>query len=207
LASLAADFTIHGSATTFSVPTSSPVPERSGSFRLRATTLEFAVADITLETTDAIVNPAGAGLVDLAIRRVAGPSLLDAFHAGTRTLPGARLLPGHAFVTQGFALPTQHVIHCGPPVYGDNPVRARSDLASCHSEALRVARDLGLSSIAFPAIGTGVYRYPVPEAAEIAVTTVVDELAGHGSPTLVRFVLFGPAMLEVYAGIARALLG
>jgi O-acetyl-ADP-ribose deacetylase len=207
LASLAADFTAYGSANTFSVRGARSAPDRSGSWRLREPVIEFAVADITLETTDAIVNPAGAGLVDLAIRRVAGPSLLEAFHAGSRQLPGARLLPGHAFVTQGFALPTRHVIHCGPPAYADNPVRARHDLASCHAEALRLARELGLSSVAFPAIATGVYRYPVPEAAEIAVTTVLEELRENGGVDLVRFVLFGPATLDVYAGVARAFLG
>lgn len=207
MVSLDADFTAYGSANTFSLRGAPSAPDRSGSWRLREPVLEFVVADITLETTDAIVNPAGAGLVDLAIRRVAGPSLLDAFHAGTGDLPGARLLPGHAFVTQGFALPAKHVIHCGPPAYADNPVRARHDLASCHAEALRLARELRLGSIAFPAIATGVYRFPVPEAAQIAVSTVIDELRENGGPSLVRFVLFGPAMLEVYSSVARTVIG
>jgi O-acetyl-ADP-ribose deacetylase (regulator of RNase III) len=178
-----------------------------GSLRPLAPVLEFSVGDLTLETADAVVNPAGAGLVDLAIRRVAGPALLEVFHAGSRALPGARLLPGHAFATPGFGLRARYVIHCGPPLYADNPVRARHDLAACHAEALRLARELGLSSISFPAIATGVYRYPVPEAAEVAVSTVIEQLREHEAPARVRFVLYGPATMDVYARAAKAVLG
>jgi O-acetyl-ADP-ribose deacetylase (regulator of RNase III) len=182
---------------------------RTGPSGWRRTTpfIELIVGDITSERTDAIVNPAGPGLVDLAIRRLAGPGLLDAFHQGTRELSGAKLSAGHAFVTPSFGLPARHIVHCGPPVHAENSVRARSDLASCHGEALRLARAGDFSSISFPAIATGVYRYPLAEAALVAVTTVVEELREHGSPALVRFVLFGPEAFAVYSNVAESLLG
>jgi len=166
--------------------------------------LEFLVGDLTREVSDAIVNPAGPGLVDLAIRRAAGPELLEAFHRGAVDLPGHRLSPGRAFATPGFDLPAAHVIHCGPPVYADDPVKAAEILAACHLESLRLARKLGFTSVSFPAIGTGVYRYPVRQAAEIAIRTVVAELAGHRAPLAVRFVLRDPAMRDLYFEAARS---
>ena len=138
--------------------------------------LQFEKADIVRERCDAIVNPAGPGLVDLAIRRAAGPELTDAFHARTFELPGGKLAPGDAFATPAFRLPAKTVIHCRPPVFADDAVRAREHLAACHSAALRVARQEGLRSIAFPAIGTGVFRYPAREAAEVATLAVVSAL-------------------------------
>ena len=167
--------------------------------------LELAVGDITRETADAIVNPVGPGLVDLAIRRAAGPDLVDAFHNRTDELPGARLPAGDAIATPGFRLPAAHVIHCSPPVYHDDPDRARRDLISCHVEALKLARACGWSSVAFPAIGVGVYAYPPHEAAEAAIGAVVSELRRHGGPSRVRFVLSSPELLEIYAAAAAAL--
>ncbi len=90
--------------------------------------LELALGDLTGETTDAIVNPVGAGLVDLAVRRAAGPDLLDAYHLAAATLPGGRLLAGRALVTSGFRLAARHVIHTRPPAYADDPARARREL-------------------------------------------------------------------------------
>jgi O-acetyl-ADP-ribose deacetylase (regulator of RNase III) len=184
-------------------------PIRSSSFvgvregvrrrRVGAPFVEFIMGDITHETTDAIVNPAGPGLVDLAIRRVAGPDLLDAFHLACAGLPAGRLARGEAVVTPGFGLPADHVIHCRPPVYADDPEQARRDLASCHREALRLARAQGFTSVSFPAIGTGVYRYPLAEAAQVAVETVTAELRAHAVPMLVRFVLSTPAARAAYA--------
>jgi O-acetyl-ADP-ribose deacetylase (regulator of RNase III) len=190
-------------------PVLGPSTARTDSRGRRRTTpfVELVFGDITSEHTDAIVNPAGPGLVDLAIRRLAGPGLLDAYHQGTRELPGAKLLPGHAFVTQGFGLKAAHIVHCGPPIYAENAVRARSDLASCHAEALRLARARAFSSISFPAIATGVYRYPLAEAADVAVTTVTEELREHGSPSLVRFVLFSEEAFQTYSKAAESLLG
>jgi O-acetyl-ADP-ribose deacetylase (regulator of RNase III) len=169
--------------------------------------LELVVGDITQEATDAVVNPVGPGLVDLAIRRAAGPELLDAFHDRADELPDGRVQPGQAVATVGFRLPAAHVIHCGPPVFHDGAARAREDLIACHVEALRLARTQGWTSIAFPAIGTGVYGYPARDAAEAALGAVVDELRRHGGPSRVRFVLATPELLRVYSDAATAAVG
>ena len=169
--------------------------------------LELVVGDITREATDAVVNPVGPGLVDLAIRRAAGPELLDAFHDRADELPDGRVLPGQAVATAGFRLPAAHVIHCGPPVFHDGAARAREDLSACHVEALRLARTQGWTSIAFPAIGTGVYGYPARAAAEAALRVVVDELRRHGGPTRVRFVLATQELLRIYSDAATAAVG
>jgi len=166
--------------------------------------LEFTVGDLTHEVSDAIVNPAGAGRVDLAIRRAAGPELLEAFHRSASVLPRGKLSPGRAISTPGFGLRAAHVIHCDPPVYADDPIAAAENLATCHAQSLRLAREHGLTSISFPAIATGIHRYPASLAAEIAVTTVLHELRAHGLPHTVRFVLFTPSMLELYATAALA---
>jgi O-acetyl-ADP-ribose deacetylase (regulator of RNase III) len=186
---------------------SSPPGTVLGNARTRPTrepVLEFVLGDLTHEASDAIVNPAGAGMVDLAIRRAAGPALLEAFHESALKLPTAKLTAGHALWTPGFDLVAERVIHVDPPVYADDPVAAAGNLASAHTEALRLARELGLASISFPAIATGIHRYPPALAARIAVATVVAELRTHPAPPAVRFVLFTPAMLELYAGAARA---
>jgi O-acetyl-ADP-ribose deacetylase (regulator of RNase III) len=167
-------------------------------------TLELVLGDITQETTDAIVNPVGPGLVDLAIRRAAGPELLEAFHRRAGDLYEGKLPPRRALATPGFNLRAAHVIHCRPPVFDDDPAAARQDLVACHLESLRLARAEGWASVAFPAIGTGVYHYPPLEAAEAAVAAVVADLRRHGAPTRVRFVLATPEMLRVYAAAAAA---
>ena len=175
--------------------------------------IELVVGDITREDTDAIVNPVGPGLVDLAIRRAAGPELLDAFHDAADELLDGRVLPGQAVATAGFRLPAAHVIHCGPPVYHDGEARAREDLIASHVAALRLARAHGWASVAFPAIGTGVYGYPAREAAEVAVEAVVDELrsqsgqGGNGGPGRVKFVLATPELLRIYSEAAAAVIG
>ncbi len=167
-------------------------------------TLELVLGDITHEKTDAIVNPVGPGFVDLAIRRVAGPGLVEAFHHRADELHDGKLLAGQAIVTPGFGLPAAHVIHCGPPVFDDDPARARRDLVACHVESLKLARAAGWPSVAFPAIGTGVYRYPAKEAAAIAVDTIVSELRRHGAPSRVKIVLATPEILRLYIAAAAA---
>jgi O-acetyl-ADP-ribose deacetylase (regulator of RNase III) len=169
--------------------------------------LELVVGDITREHTDAIVNPVGPGLVDLAIRRAAGPELLDAFHDRADELPDGRVLPGQAVATAGFRLPAAHVIHCGPPVFHDGAARAREDLIASHVAALRLARANGWASVAFPAIGTGVYGYPAREAAGAAFEAVVDELRRQSGATRVRFVLATPELLRIYSEAAAAVIG
>jgi O-acetyl-ADP-ribose deacetylase (regulator of RNase III) len=190
-------------ANTGYAPRSVVASEGFGRRRMGVPLVEFTIGDITRETTDAIVNPAGPGLVDLAVRRAAGADLLDAFHLATAGLPGGRLARGQAVLTPAFGLPAGHVIHCRPPVYADDPAQARNDLAACHREALRLARLHGLTSVSFPAIGTGVYRYPLPEAAQIALDTVSAELRAHAVPMVVRFVLATPAAQAAYAAASR----
>jgi len=102
--------------------------------------VELAIGDITLEATDGIVNPAGGGQVDQAVRRTAGPALDAALSERIAALVPPRLRPGQVVVTDGFELRTKHVLHCAPPSYADDPVRARAELEECHAEALRVAR-------------------------------------------------------------------
>lgn len=163
--------------------------------------LELAVDDIVEETTEAIVVPTG-GFVDLAIRRVAGRALSEAFRDAV-FLDGG-LAPGKVVVTPGFDLRARYIVHCAPPVYARDSRAAHSNLVACHCDALRLARRQGFASIAFPALGTGVRGYPLEEAASAALAAVIDELREFGAPRLVRFVLFGPSMLEAYLQAADA---
>ena len=164
--------------------------------------LELAIGDVTLEATDAIVNPVG-GQVDQAVRQAAGPALEAALRERIAELSPPRLTPGQIVVTDGFALRTKHVLHCAPPVYADNPARARTELETCHIEALGVAKQLAFISLSIPAIATGVHHFPLAEAAAIATRVVIEGIRGQASLRLVRFVLNGPATLDTYADAAR----
>ncbi len=155
--------------------------------------LEICVADITALDVDAIVNAAntsllGGGGVDGAIHRAAGPELL----AECRTLGGCET--GSAKITRGYRLKAGHVIHAVGPVWGGGGNGEDALLASCYSTALELARARALGSIAFPAISTGIYRFPADLAARIAVGTVAAEIAGaHGGITRAVFCCFSEA--------------
>jgi O-acetyl-ADP-ribose deacetylase (regulator of RNase III) len=151
-----------------------------------AARLEIVVGDITALDVDAIVNAAntsllGGGGVDGAIHRAAGPDLL----AECRTLGGAQT--GEAKMTRGYRLNARHVIHAVGPVWSGGGRREDDLLAACYRNALMLAGANELTSIAFPAISTGVYRFPPDRAARIAVGTVVSELAARPG-TLCRIV-------------------
>lgn len=163
------------------------------------TLLECVEGDITAQVVDAIVNAAnesllGGGGVDGAIHRAAGPELL----AETRTLGGCPT--GDAKITRGYRLPARHVIHAVGPVYRPNDPTVPQLLASAYRRSLEVAQQHQLTSIAFPAISTGVYGYPLQEACQIALKTVIDFVTGPSTTLqLIRFVLFGSQAYTVYA--------
>ncbi len=159
--------------------------------------LEFAgPADITKETTEAIVNAAnssllGGGGVDGAIHRAGGPSILEECR---RIVEQIGTLPaGKAVLTTGGRLAAKYVVHTVGPIYRGGKQREALTLASCYRESIRVADDHGIRSLAFPSISTGAYGYPVHEAAEIAVRVIVEQLPLASHLELVRIVLFrGP---------------
>lgn len=138
--------------------------------------LDIVVGDITRLEIDAIVNAAnrtllGGGGVDGAIHRAPGPGL----KAECETLGGCET--GQARITDGYRLKAKHVIHAVGPVWGGGDREEDRLLASCYATSLALATQYGLASIAFPAISTGAYGFPAQRAADIAVGTVVSELA------------------------------
>lgn len=155
--------------------------------------------DITVQDVDVVVNAAnralaGGGGVDGAIHRAAGAGDL---RRACAALGGCE--PGDAKATPGFALPARWIVHTVGPVWRGGGHGEAEVLASCYRRCLEVAAGLGASSIAFPAISTGVYGYPAPDAARVAVTTLGDALAGDPGPVAeVRLVAFDDATLDLY---------
>jgi O-acetyl-ADP-ribose deacetylase len=172
------------------------------------TILDIMVADITTLDIDAVVNAAnrsllGGGGVDGAIHRAAGPDLL----AECRTLGGCET--GSAKITRGYRLKARHVIHAVGPVWGGGKKDEEGLLAGCYRTALDLAAANSLRSIAYPAISTGVYRFPPDLAARIAVGTVASEIAARPrSMGRVIFCCFSPESAEhhkdAFAGLGLA---
>jgi len=167
--------------------------------------VECVRGDITSQDDVAvIVNAANAELrsgggVAGAIHRAAGPGLEEE----ARSL--APIAPGEAVMTGGHDLPNRHVIHTLGPVYGKDRPEAEL-LANCYKNSLALAEEAGIDSIAFPAISTGIFGYPVEEAAEVALRAVVEETGELEHVRLIRFVLFGEEDLEVHEGVLSRIL-
>jgi O-acetyl-ADP-ribose deacetylase (regulator of RNase III) len=159
--------------------------------------LDVIVTDITTLRVDAIVNAAnssllGGGGVDGAIHRAAGPDLV----AECRMLHGCKT--GQAKITKGYRLPARHVIHTVGPVWNGGKLDEDSLLASCYRRSMELCEKHALESVAFPAISTGIYRFPADRAAGIAVKAVVDALAAAPGVTQVIFCCFSAQSGELY---------
>lgn len=166
-------------------------------------------ADITEETTDAIVNAAnssllGGGGVDGAIHRAGGPAILAECRRIVSRI--GKLPAGKAVMTSGGALAAKHVIHTVGPIYRGGENEEAKTLASCHRESIRLADEHGLTSLAFPAISTGAYGYPVAEAAPIAISAALEALASAKNVAVIRFVLFDLSTMRAYERAAQKLL-
>lgn len=170
--------------------------------------IEILVADITTMEVDAIVNAAnqrllGGGGVDGAIHCAAGAGLLEECRRIAEVRPGVRCPTGQARMTAGHDLPARHVIHTVGPVWNGGGDGEAELLADCYRNSLRLAGEHQLTSIAFPAISTGVYGYPLDEAAGVAIAAVRKELPRHGSIRRVIFCCFDDDAADTY----RELLG
>jgi len=172
-------------------------------------TVELVLGDITRQAVDAVVNAAnpsllGGGGVDGAIHSAGGPAILEECRA-IRAERGECPV-GEAVVTGAGRLPARHVIHVVGPVWQGGGYREAELLASCYRNALHLAAEMGLRSVAFPSISTGIYGYPVGEAATVALSTVASFLTLEAvAPRHVRFVLYDPVTYAAYAGALDAL--
>ena len=167
--------------------------------------IELIHGDITEQAVDAIANAAnealrGGGGVDGAIHRAAGPGLLAELRErhpdGTPT--------GTAVVTGGYDLPSRWVLHAVGPVWRGGNHGEEELLTDAYRSCLRLADELGATSVAFPAISMGIYGYPGPEGAAVGVMTVAEHLRGETSLELVRFVLFSEETYDLFADALEA---
>ena len=185
-----------------------------GDFKVRilldgGKTVEFqGPADITNETTDAVVNAAnstllGGGGVDGAIHHGGGPAILAECRQIVSKI--GSLPAGKAVITVGGHLAAKHVIHTVGPFYRGGEHGEAEKLASCHRESIRLADEHALKSLSFPAISTGAFGYPASEAAPIAISSTVEALALAHYVGKVRFVFFDIASLKAYTRAAEKL--
>lgn len=168
-----------------------------------AMSIEIVQADLVTLDVEAIVNAAnetllGGGGVDGAIHRAAGPGLLAECQALPEVRPGVRCPTGEARITAGHRLKARHVIHTVGPVYRDGRHGEADLLANCYRSVLRLAQERGLNSVAFPAISTGAYGYPLDEACAIAVREVRRHRSAQSHPDRIVFCAFSDAALVGY---------
>ncbi len=165
--------------------------------------VRVVVGDITTVDVDAVVNAAnssllGGGGVDGAIHRAGGPKILEQCREIRRTLFPDGLPTGEAVITAAGELPAQYVIHTVGPIYGTHRGREPELLADCYRNSLLLAVKYSLSSLAFPAISTGVYGYPRDEAAAVASQAIQEFLAGDDLLKEIQMVFFQPVDAEVF---------
>ena len=166
--------------------------------------IQVIQGDITRQTCDAIVNAAntsllGGGGVDGAIHRAAGPDLL----AECRTLYGCET--GKAKITKGYRLPARYVIHTPGPIWHGGDRNEPALLASCYRSCLELAEANGCRTVCFPSISTGVYHFPLNQAAGIAIETIAAFLASHAAPAQVTLVCFDSRTKAAYDQALAAL--
>ena len=172
--------------------------------RINRSELVLINGDITGEETDAIVNAANSGLrggggVDGAIHRKGGPSIMEE----CRQI--GRCPTGSAVITGAGKLKAKQVIHAVGPIWSGGGRNEADLLAGAYRESLKLASKHKLQSVSFPSISTGAYGYPIKEAAEVALSTVIEYLKGHPEIRLVRFVLFGEPTYNSYADVLKHL--
>ena len=171
-------------------------------FRIRER-VEAKVGDLTREAVDAIVNAAnstllGGGGVDGAIHRAGGPEILEACRHIRATTHPKGLPAGEVVITTGGRLPARHVIHTVGPVYGQHHGDEARLLGNCYRNAIALAAQEGLATLAFPAISTGVYGYPREEAARVAMAAIDRALEAHAEIGEVRLVFFSEDDARVF---------
>lgn len=170
--------------------------------------MRVKVGDLTEEFTDAIVNAANSSLmggagVDGAIHLKGGPKIQEECRHIRETTHPDGLPTGEAVITSAGELPARHVIHTVGPIYGQNNGRDADLLAACYVNCLSLAVAHKLATIAFPAISTGVYGYPKPEAAMVASRAVADWLKANRAIAEIRLVFFSPADADVFCSHAQ----
>lgn len=171
--------------------------------RVNTTVIELVNGDIAQQETDAVVNAANkelapGGGVAGAIHRAAGPELWEY----TKTLGGCET--GEATISYGYNMRAKYIIHTVGPVYKGSPEDAEL-LRSCYLESLKLASTHDVKTISFPAISTGIFGYPIEEAADVSLAAVYHYIVDHPEITVVRFVLFSKSDFDVYQAALRKL--